>query len=79
MTCGNPKKKKAPLMFVLCLNPGAKVQMNTQIFLNGITLQELAAALIPLLQSLLTAATAAENELMTHEVCEMLSFNKTSL
>jgi excisionase family DNA binding protein len=54
--------------------------MNTQIFLNGITLQELAAALIPLLQSLPTAVTAAENELMTRdEVCEMLSFNKTSL
>ncbi|WP_339918511.1 helix-turn-helix domain-containing protein [uncultured Flavobacterium sp.] len=54
--------------------------MNTQIFLNGITLQELAEALIPLLQSKQVANTQPENELMTRdEVCKMLSFNKTSL
>lgn len=54
--------------------------MNTQIFLNGITLQELAEALAPLLQNKQVANTPPENELMTRdEVCKMLSFNKTSL
>ena len=54
--------------------------MNTQIFLNGITIQELAAALIPLLQTQNAAIIQSENELMTRdEVCRMLSFNKTSL
>lgn len=54
--------------------------MNTQIFLNGITIQELAETLIPLLQTQNTAITQSENELMTRdEVCKMLSFNKTSL
>lgn len=54
--------------------------MNTQIFLNGITLQELAEALAPLLQNKQVANTPTENELMTRdEVCKMLSFNKTSL
>lgn len=54
--------------------------MNTQIFLNGITLQELAEALAPLLHNKQVAITPHENELMTRdEVCKMLSFNKTSL
>jgi hypothetical protein len=54
--------------------------MNTQIFLNGITIHELAETLIPLLQTQKTAITQSENELMTRvEVCKMLSFNKTSL
>jgi hypothetical protein len=54
--------------------------MNTQIFLNGITLQELAEALAPLLQNKQVANTSPENELMTRdEVCKMLCFNKTSL
>ena len=54
--------------------------MNTQIFLNGITLQELAEAIAPLLQTKQVANTPPENELMTRdEVCKMLSFNKTSL
>ena len=54
--------------------------MNTQIFLNGITLQQLADALIPLLQAQPKTNSHPENELMTRdEVCEMLSFNKTSL
>jgi hypothetical protein len=54
--------------------------MTTQIFLNGITLQQLADALIPLLQAQPTTNTLPENELMTRdEVCKMLSFNKTSL
>jgi hypothetical protein len=54
--------------------------MNTQIFLNGITIQELAETLIPLLQTQKAAIIQSENELMTRvEVCKMLSFNKTSL
>lgn len=54
--------------------------MNNQIFLNGITLHELAEALIPLLQSRPTSIIQSENDLMTRdEVCKMLSFNKTSL
>jgi predicted DNA-binding transcriptional regulator AlpA len=54
--------------------------MNTQIFLNGITLQELVEALAPLLQSKLVANIQPENDLITREeVCKMLSFNKTSL
>jgi excisionase family DNA binding protein len=54
--------------------------MNTQIFLNGITIQELAETLIPLLQTHNTANIKSDNELMTRdEVCKMLSFNKTSL
>ena len=49
-----------------------------QIFLNGITIHELAETLIPLLQTQNTAITQSENELMTrHEFCKMLSFNKT--
>lgn len=54
--------------------------MNNQIFLNGITLQELAEAITPVLQSKQVANSQSENELMTRdEVCKMLSFNKTSL
>lgn len=54
--------------------------MNNQIFLNGITLQELAEALAPLLQPKQVVQTQPENDLMTRdEVCKMLSFNKTSL
>ena len=54
--------------------------MNNQIFLNGITLQELAEAITPVLQSKQVANNQSENELMTRdEVCKMLSFNKTSL
>jgi hypothetical protein len=51
-----------------------------KIYLNGITIQELAETLIPLLQNQKTAITQSENVLMTRdEVCKMLSFNKTSL
>lgn len=51
-----------------------------KIYLNGITIQELAETLIPLLQTQKTAITQSENVLMTRdEVCKMLSFNKTSL
>ena len=54
--------------------------MNTQIFLNGITLQELAEALLPLLHSQPATNSGPEKELITRdEVCEMLSINKTSL
>jgi hypothetical protein len=53
-----------------------------QIFLNGITLQELVDALKPLLQSQKTAneTPQPENELLTRlEVCKLLSINKTTL
>jgi excisionase family DNA binding protein len=54
--------------------------MNTQIFLNGITLQQLAEALAPLLQPQKVEQLQPVNDLMTRdEVCKMLSFNKTSL
>lgn len=54
--------------------------MTTQIFLNGITLEQLADALRPLLQAQPTTNSLPVNELMTRdEVCKMLSFNKTSL
>lgn len=73
---GNPK---ITLIFI-CALIIKQVQMKTQIFLNGITIQELAETLIPLLQTQNTAITQSENELMTRdEVCKMLSFNKTSL
>jgi excisionase family DNA binding protein len=52
-----------------------------QIFLNGITLEQLAEALKPLLQTTATnEPQQSENELLTRdEVCKLLSFNKTSL
>lgn len=54
--------------------------MTNQIFLNGITLQELAESLIPLLQTNSTAISQPVNELMTREeVCKMLTINKTTL
>lgn len=54
--------------------------MNTQIFLNGITLQQLAEALAPLLQPQVVAQLEPINDLLTRvEVCQLLSFNKTSL
>lgn len=57
--------------------------MNTQIFLNGITLQQLAEALAPLLQPQQvkhTEQTESENDFITRdEVCKLLSFNKTTL
>lgn len=54
--------------------------MNTQILLNGITLEELAVALIPLVKAQKASSTQIENELMTRdEVCKLLSINKTSL
>ena len=56
--------------------------MNTKIFLNGITIEELADALKPLLLSQKTVNETAqtENELLTRlEVCKLLSINKTTL
>ena len=53
---------------------------NTNIFLNGITLQELAEALAPLLQPQQVAQVEPSNDLLTRdEVCKLLNFNKTSL
>jgi hypothetical protein len=54
--------------------------MNTQIFLNGITLQQLAEALQPLLQPQQMEQPQPENDLLTREqVCTLLSINKTTL
>jgi len=54
--------------------------MNTEIFLNGITLQQLAEALAPLLQPQQVAQIEPLKEFITREeVCKLLSFNKTSL
>jgi hypothetical protein len=54
--------------------------MNTQIFLNGITLQQLAEAIAPLLQPQVVKQLEPINDLLTRvEVCQLLSFNKTSL
>ncbi len=53
--------------------------MKTQIFLNGITLQQLADEITPLLQKT-SIELVSENELLTREgVCKLLSFNKTTL
>jgi excisionase family DNA binding protein len=54
--------------------------MNNKIFLNGITLEELAVALFLLVQAQKTSSPQLEKELMTREeVCKLLSINKTSL
>lgn len=54
--------------------------MNTQIFLNGITLQELAKAIAPLLQTAPNLQEAHLSDLITRdEACKILSINKTSL
>lgn len=57
--------------------------MQTQIFLNGITLQQLAEAITPLLHQKtdeLDIISNSEKVLLTPlEVCELLSFNKTTL
>ncbi|BDB54870.1 hypothetical protein GENT5_11750 [Flavobacterium ammoniigenes] len=56
--------------------------MNNQILLNGITLQQLADAISPLLQKTNESNSKfdSEKELLTRiEVCELLSINKTSL
>ncbi|REG94157.1 helix-turn-helix domain-containing protein [Flavobacterium aquicola] len=54
--------------------------MTTQILLNGITIEQLAEALKPLLLGKTQEQIQPENPLLTRdEVCELLSFNKTSL
>jgi excisionase family DNA binding protein len=54
--------------------------MNTGIFLNGITLEQLAKELAPLLQAQPIAPPQPENEFLNRdEVCKLLSINKTSL
>lgn len=54
--------------------------MDSQIFLNGISLEQLATALQPLLIQQQTEAPAPDNPLLTRdEVCKLLSINKTSL
>jgi predicted DNA-binding transcriptional regulator AlpA len=52
-----------------------------QILLNGITLQELVQALVPLLKLEQDAPKVqGENELLTRaQVCQLLSINKTTL
>lgn len=53
--------------------------MNSQIFLNGITIEQLAEALKPLLQ-FVSSEQQNENVLLTREeVCKLLTINKTSL
>lgn len=53
--------------------------MNTQIFLQGITLEQLAEAVVKLQQQPI-AEPQPENELITRdEVCKLLNFNKTTL
>lgn len=55
--------------------------MNNPIFLNGITIEQLAEALKPLFQLQATSEPQEpENEFITRdEVCKLLSINKTSL
>ena len=54
--------------------------MNSQIFLNGITLEQLAEAVVKLQQQQPVAPPQPENEFITRdEVCKLLNFNKTSL
>ena len=54
--------------------------MDSQIFLNGISLEQLATALQPLLMQQQAEATAPDNPLLIRdEVCKLLSINKTSL
>lgn len=56
--------------------------MSTPIFLNGITIEELAQALKPLLnqQNEPTKLEDSQEELLTREqVCKLLSINKTTL
>ena len=54
--------------------------MNSQIFLNGITLQQLAEALAPFLQPQSVALLEPLNEYIKRdEACELLSINLSSL
>jgi excisionase family DNA binding protein len=53
--------------------------MNNQIFLNGITLEQLAEALAPLIQTSQSALSQQSELIGRKEVCEMLGINLTSL
>lgn len=54
--------------------------MNNQIFLNGITIEQLAEVLKSMLVVNTQEQIQPANPLLTRdEVCELLSFNKTSL
>ena len=54
--------------------------MNNQIFLNGITIEQLAEVLKSMLAVNAQEQIQPANPLLTRdEVCELLSFNKTSL
>ncbi len=55
--------------------------MNNQIFLNGITIEQLAEALKFLMQNqTINQSPSLENDFITREeVCKLLSFNLTSL
>lgn len=55
--------------------------MNSQIFLNGITVEQLAEALKPLFQVQSAKETQEpENDFITRDaVCKLLSINKTTL
>ncbi|MBC7525909.1 MAG: helix-turn-helix domain-containing protein [Flavobacterium sp.] len=54
--------------------------MESQIFLNGITLEQLAEALQPLLQLQQQEQVQPESDLLTRsEVCQLLSINFTTL
>jgi hypothetical protein len=55
--------------------------MNNQIYLNGITVEQLAEALKPLLKSETTKESQQlENDLLTRkEACKLLSINLTTL
>ena len=53
--------------------------MNTEIFLNGITLEQLAEAVVKLQQQPAPAPTPENEFINRDEVCKLLNFNKTSL
>ena len=56
--------------------------MNTQIFLNGITVEQLAEALTPLLknQTVIQQQESPEDDLLTRDqACKILSINKVTL
>lgn len=73
---GNPKKT---LNFVC--GSFNNIIMSAQIFLNGITVEQLADALKPLLfnQNQQTQNTTESDLLTREETCKLLSINKTSL
>lgn len=54
--------------------------MNSQILLNGITLEQLAEAISKILKTPKNVANTTGNDYLTREeTCELLSINKTTL